>query len=375
MSIRLHNIIVIQGLFLILTMQNNVVDSGSSGHGRYARALDYTLHSIYLIWALISCIGGVVQRFIPSATDTVPRPDRGNNFKEDSVRVMIASTTPLETVVACLIQHGCRDITPELELKTCDHHPFAQGGYGTTYRATLSNGLVVAIKCIEVFGLWDEWRPSEKSLKHTASELYAWSKSDHPGILKVIGFIQIKGHIFLSIELVAAIDHLHLRGIVHGDIKPASANGNILVSDDGHVQLTDFGSAILLRPQALCFTKTNVKGTLRFMAPEILSGVSNQGSVQADIYATGMQILSGELPYANKNDFQVWASVVNEKSLPDQPDFHKYLGVRTQDDVNMVWNLLKRCWNSNPKDRPTAAEIKDVLMDIEQGFSVPGGFV
>ncbi|KAG8751790.1 hypothetical protein FRC11_008999 [Ceratobasidium sp. 423] len=266
-------------------------------------------------------------------------------------------------------------------------HPFTQGGYGAIYLGTLSDGLMVAIKCIEAIGHWCEWRPEENGLK-----------CDHPGILKAIGFARIGGHILLvspwmkngplmgyithhswinqlrlSIELVVVVEHLHSQGIVNGDIKP----DNILVSDDGHIRLKDFGSAVFLCPRTLCFTKTCVKGTLRFMSPEILGGTSNQCSTQSDVYAIGMtilQIIPGELPYANKNDFQVWAAVVNENSLPTRPDLHKCLGIRSEDADNALWDLLRRYWNPDPDDRPGATEIKEVLMETDRGLNIPGGF-
>ncbi|KAG8681880.1 hypothetical protein FRC11_000561, partial [Ceratobasidium sp. 423] len=299
-------------------------------------------------------------------------------------------------VIACLVQHGCRDVTAELELNGSNWHPFTGGGYGMIYQGALAGGLVVAIKCAKVCGHWSACKPAETSLKRAARELYVWSKCDHPGILKVLGFAQIEGHLILVspwmkngtlmnhialhpwinrlqlvVELAIAIEHLHSQSIVHGDIK----SDNVVVSDDGHVQLTDFGSAMFLQARTLCFTQTtHTKGTLRFMfspkgkAPEILSGASNQCSTQVDIYATGMlmagfmpqQITSGESPYADKNDFQVWAAVVNEKLLPTRPDFCRCLGIQSEDVSNALWGLLRHCWNPNPDERPTAAEIEGV---------------
>ncbi|CAE6418247.1 unnamed protein product [Rhizoctonia solani] len=366
------------------------------------RAVDCTPDLICLAWWYTSYIWNITQQFIRGNTDTGPSQVEFSSHGEDPMQELITSTMSLDEIVTCLLEHGCRDVTQELELKSCDQHPLTRGGYGIIYQGAFYNGTAVALKCIEALpaGHWGEWQLTEKSLKHTAYELYAWTKCDHPGILKVIGFVRIGGHIllvspwmkngslmeyisqcpgvdrlWLSIELVTAIEYLHLQGIVHGDIKP----NNIVVSDDGRVQLTDFGSAVFLRFSSLCFTQTvHIKGTLRYMAPELLIGARDHCSIQTDVYALGITILyimSGELPYADKSDFQVWAEVVMKKSLPTRPNFCEYSGVRSEDADEKLWGLLVRCWSHIPDDRPTAAEVKHVLMEVWRNSSVPGAFI
>ncbi|CAE6469036.1 unnamed protein product [Rhizoctonia solani] len=348
---------------------------------------------IYNVW-------NISQQSIRSATDA--GLDQFEWCGEEPTHTSITSTMSLDEVVTCLLQYGCRDITQELELKSCGQYPFTRGGYGIIYQGTLSNGMDVALKCIEASpaGHWGEWKPTEKGLKHTAHELYVWTKCDHPSILKVIGFARIGGYmllvspwmkngslmehvahcpgtnrLWLSIELAAAIEYLHLQNMVHGDIKP----DNIVISDNGHVQLTDFGSAMFLQFSTLCFTQTShTKGTLRYMAPELLIGASDHHSTQTDVYALGLTILhimSGKLPYSDKSDFQVWAEVVMRKSLPTRPNFHKCPGVQSGDGDEKLWSLLVQCWSHNPDDRPTAAKVKDVLMEIHRSSNVPGAFI
>ncbi|KDN47941.1 hypothetical protein RSAG8_03361, partial [Rhizoctonia solani AG-8 WAC10335] len=373
----------------------------SRSYSHLIYVLDYAPRLICLAWWYISYIRNIFQQYIQCAADTGLGQGGLSGFGENPVQTSITSTMSLDEVVTRLLQHGCRDVTQELELKSCSQYPFTRGGYGIIYQGALSNGMKVALKCIEASpaGLWGEWKPTEKSLKHTASELYTWSKCDHPGILKVIGFARIGGHmllvspwmkngslmeyishrpvidrLWLSIELAAAIDYLHVQGIAHGDIKP----DNIVVSDDGLVQLTDFGSAIFLHFSALCFTQTaHTKSTLRYMAPELLIGERDHCSTQTDIYALGITILhimSGELPYADKSDFQVWAEVIVRKSLPTRPNFCKYPGVQSEDAGEKLWSLLVQCWSHIPDDRPTAAEVKDALMEIRRDSITPGAF-
>ncbi|KAH7337079.1 kinase-like domain-containing protein [Rhizoctonia solani] len=55
------------------------------------------------------------------------------------------------------------------------------------------------------------------------------------------------------IELAVAVEYIHASGIVHGDIKP----DNVLVIDQGQVQLADFGSAMSTLATTLNFTRTS----------------------------------------------------------------------------------------------------------------------
>lgn len=72
---------------------------------------------------------------------------------------------------------------------------------------------------------------------------------------------------FYAAEIVSAISFLHERGVVHRDLKPE----NVLLDEDGHIMVTDFG---------LC--KGNIDddstradsfvGTMQYMAPEVIKG-------------------------------------------------------------------------------------------------------
>ncbi|EJD35782.1 kinase-like protein, partial [Auricularia subglabra TFB-10046 SS5] len=100
------------------------------------------------------------------------------------------------------------------------------------------------------------------------------------------------------LQVSDAVGYLHesLR-IVHGDLKCE----NVLVSDDGHALLTDFGlSTFIDKPESENTTNTLIRefNTLRFAAPEILRGAARSASgrirsktQESDVYAFGMLIL------------------------------------------------------------------------------------
>jgi serine/threonine protein kinase/tetratricopeptide (TPR) repeat protein len=124
----------------------------------------------------------------------------------------------------------------------------------------------------------------------------------------------------VGIEVCDAMDHAHHHGILHRDIKP----GNILVDDDGGVWITDFG---LAKPaDAADITASgDAVGTLRYMAPEQLDGIS---SVQTDLYSLGItlyELATGAPAYVHKDRAQLLQMIVKQepvrprKLVPDIP--------------------------------------------------------
>ncbi|CAE6449577.1 unnamed protein product [Rhizoctonia solani] len=307
----------------------------------------------------------------------------------DRLGTTLTSKMNSECVMTHLIQHGCTDITANLDLENCNTHPSVRGGLGAVYRGVLRDGQPIAIKCIESFNFQGTDDPEYgKNLKRAAREIYTWSRCDHQGVLPMLGFARFRGQIALitpwrqagslkqniarsslpplqtCIQLAVAVEYLHTNGIVHGDIKP----DNVLVTDQDRVQLADFGSAISILATTLNFTRTNsFNFTTRFAAPEVLNEESRTFTKESDVYALGMTMLyvmTGQAPFANKREVSVIIEVVLKKRQPPQPDF----GDRFQGDVAKIkmWDLLKWCFAYEPEDRPQASQIKEALLEIER---------
>lgn len=95
----------------------------------------------------------------------------------------------------------------------------------------------------------------------------------------------------LAGELLEALAHIHAAGIVHRDIKPA----NILLDDDGHAHVTDFG--IAQADDATSLTQTGMLvGTIKYLAPEVTAG--EPASALSDLYSAGMVLreVAGDAP-------------------------------------------------------------------------------
>jgi eukaryotic-like serine/threonine-protein kinase len=115
----------------------------------------------------------------------------------------------------------------------------------------------------------------------------------------------------LILELAIALDFAHGQGVVHRDLKPA----NILITEDGHAKIADFGVAKLnLSNQSLA---GRVLGTPAFMSPEQLNGDAVDG--RSDLFSLGVilyTMLTGYRPFQGNSALTVCFKVVNRDPVP-----------------------------------------------------------
>ena len=103
----------------------------------------------------------------------------------------------------------------------------------------------------------------------------------------------------VAIGIAVALGHLHARGLIHKDVKPA----NILVNCvTGKVRLTGFGIASRLARQRQASEPPDVlSGTLAYMAPEQTGRMNRSIDSRSDLYAFGVtlyEMLTGVLPFS-----------------------------------------------------------------------------
>ncbi|EHX1606387.1 serine/threonine protein kinase, partial [Salmonella enterica subsp. enterica serovar Typhi] len=98
-------------------------------------------------------------------------------------------------------------------------------------------------------------------------------------------------------QTARALAAAHAQGLVHRDVKP----GNLIITPDNRVKVTDFGIARLADQVPLTATG-QVMGTAQYLAPEQATGQTATGS--SDIYSLGIigyELLAGRRPFTGES--------------------------------------------------------------------------
>jgi serine/threonine-protein kinase len=166
----------------------------------------------------------------------------------------------------------------------------------------------------------------------------------------------------IAAEIADALSFAHRNGVVHRDVKP----GNVLVTADGTVKVTDFGIARAEESDTL--TKTGaVMGTATYFSPEQAQGLPLDG--RSDVYALGVvlyEMVTGTAPFVAENAVSVAYKHVRE--APNPPS-HVVADVPGAIDRIVLTAMAK-----DPARRyPSADDLRADLLRFERGRPIVGG--
>lgn len=215
---------------------------------------------------------------------------------------------------------------------------------------------------------------------------------DHPGIVKFLNYVENNDGVFLIMEYVKGItledyikhkngliveskaypmlreildafEYAHSKGIVHQDIKPS----NIIIQDDGHIKIMDFGIARIVSEAQ---QNGAVMGTPEYMSPEQIYG--KPVDRRSDVYSLGVLIhnmLTGKAPYDSTKltEQEIKRRVVKDE-LPRMIDYYPYVSDKIQ-------KVVDKATQKDPDSRfQNCGEMKSAVKKAIAPDAIPKGW-
>ncbi|CAN1801553.1 Mitogen-activated protein kinase kinase kinase 1 [Linum perenne] len=254
------------------------------------------------------------------------------------------------------------------------------GSLGSVYEGISDDGFFFAIKQVSLDqgSIWISSMQLER-------EIDLLSQFKHENIVQYYGTDKDESNLCIFLELVSkgslmriyhtydlgesqvsdytrqilhGLKYLHDRNVVHRDIKCA----NILVDANGTVKLADFGLAKITKFNDI----KSIKGSVSWMAPEVVNRKNRGYGLPADIWSLGCTVLemsTHRIPYSDLEP-QMQALFRIGRGVP--PTVPESLSEDARD-------FILQCLQVNPNARPTAAHLLDhpFVQTLSSGSASP----
>ncbi|XP_073365869.1 rust resistance kinase Lr10 isoform X3 [Aegilops tauschii subsp. strangulata] len=269
-----------------------------------------------------------------------------------------------------------------------------QGGYGSVYKGVLPGDIHVAIKMLV---------SSMSNGEEFISEVSSIGSIHHVNVVRLVGFCSeemrralvyeymphgsLEKYIFspeksfswdklnqIALGIARGIDYLH-RGcdmqILHFDIKPH----NILLDSDFTPKVADFGLAKLYPRDNSFLPVSAARGTVGYIAPEMVSRSFGAISSKSDVYSFGMLLLEmaggrrNVDPQASRSQTYYPSWVYNQLSRQEVGGISEVVGIHQVERKLCIVALW--CIQMKPDDRPAMSEVLDMLEAGIDGLEMP----
>ncbi|XP_018731538.2 PR5-like receptor kinase [Eucalyptus grandis] len=266
-----------------------------------------------------------------------------------------------------------------------------QGGFGAVYKGEIRDVGLVAVKILT---------ESKSSPEEFINEVMSISRTSHVNVITLLGFcyerkkralvfeympngsldkfmysrkalnmsssLEWKILYQIAIGIARGLEYLH-RGcntkILHFDIKPQ----NILLDQDFIPKISDFGLAKLCHRQDSVVSTLGMRGTVGFIAPEVVFRNLGRISHKSDVYSYGMLILemlgfrNSDIIVSNNNDmyFPEWIY----GNLEPSKDLKLLMNVSEEEEVLVRKMIIVSLWciQTSPSDRPPIVKVIEML--------------
>ncbi|CBI27339.3 unnamed protein product, partial [Vitis vinifera] len=227
------------------------------------------------------------------------------------------------------------EATEDFDIKYC----IGTGGYGSVYRAKLTNGKEVALKKLHTL--------------ESQNPTYMKSFTNEVRVLSKIRHRNIRVNVVKSIA--NALSYMHndcIPPLLHRDI----SSGNILLDSEFRAVVSDFGTARLLDPDSS--NQTLLAGTYGYVAPEL--AYTMVVTEKCDVYSFGvltLEIMMGKHPRELVTILSTSSS--QNIMLVDilDPRLAPHIDPEVIDNVVLIIRLALKCINLNPTSRPTMQHV------------------
>src|SRR5580698_10037650 len=248
-------------------------------------------------------------------------------------------------------------------------HLIARGGMAQVYRA--HDRLLDRPVALKV--LFPELSVDRAFVERFRREAQAAANLSHPNIGPVFDWGEDSGTYFIVMEFVdgrplsallratgaidsvraaeigapvaAALSYAHRHGVIHRDVKP----GNVLITEDGQVKVTDFGIARAVNTEESLTQTGAVMGTAAYFSPEQAEGLGVDA--RSDIYSLGVvlyEMAVGRPPFTGDSPV-----AVASKHVRDQPVLPREANPTVPPALEAV---IMKAMAKNPDDRYASAE-------------------
>ncbi|XP_073064276.1 rust resistance kinase Lr10-like [Primulina eburnea] len=273
-----------------------------------------------------------------------------------------------------------------------------QGGYGSVYKGKLRSGNIVAVKVLS--------KPSTNG-QDFMNEVATIGRIHHINVVKLVGYCaerskcalvydfmpngSLEKYIFskekdcdlltwdrkygIAIGVARGIEYLH-RGcdiqILHFDIKPH----NILLDEQFIPKISDFGLAKFYSTDKNTVTLTAIRGTIGYVAPELIHRSIGGVSYKADVYSFGMLLIEmvglrrdlGARDQTSSKYFPYWIYDCFNKGRDIE------IGNVDENDNQIVRRMTivaLWCIQLSPGDRPSMSKVLEMLESADEFLQIP----
>ncbi|KAG8447189.1 hypothetical protein GDO86_014596 [Hymenochirus boettgeri] len=161
--------------------------------------------------------------------------------------------------------------------------------------------------------------------------------------------LDIDGQLDIAMQVAEGMYYLESKNYVHRDL----AARNILMGQNNICKIADFGMARFITDS--CYVTFSKEIPYRWTAPEAIE--YGRYTVKSDVWSFGIllyEIMSrGMIPYAGLSHSEMLTFIRGGQRMKSPPKCSQ-----------RVYNVMEKCWNLNPKERPSFSDLKNILENL-----------